>query len=503
MKTRILPCGFILYAGIFCAAVGKLIAYFYVKPAFYLSLSFFLPAIALYFLTLLPGSFLKNKRILIYISGIFATLSPLFLYFLYFIRPYTYYFSLIAIPGAMLVVIAVFILCIGIIISGTGHSSELLSRKKQIILIGLFFISGFLPTLIIPYQKLSILLTLSASLLIIIVLLISFIGDVFAKGIYILLTGCIISSGFTWYIYYKSPDLKFFKEQVSYEDMVVFHSQTYRHELTMVQWKNYYWLFIDGLKNLSSADDYLFYEPFIHPAVNLCNTCRNVLLLGGENGCAARELLKYPYIKNIDIIPFDTSYLDQGKFNPVFQKINDKSLLDPKIHTITDQIDHYIIRPGITYDLIVVDLPDPRNLDYNQFYIKRFYQYCYKLLRPEGVIVTQAGSPFYAPDAYVAIRNTIREAGFSAIPLHNQVMTLSEWGWIIGCKSGNISTLTNRIYGMKFNSIRTRWIDHEAMKLITSFGKSPDFNDTISVNTLEDPVVFYFYRESMKAAEEP
>ena len=71
----------------------------------------------------------------------------------------------------------------------------------------------------------------------------------------------MVTSGFTWYIYYRSPALKFFSEQHSYEDKMVFHSHTYRHELTMVQWKKYYWLFMDGLKNLSSADDYLFYEP--------------------------------------------------------------------------------------------------------------------------------------------------------------------------------------------------------------------------------------------------
>lgn len=501
MKPRILLGAFLLYAGFFSASAGRLIAYFYTKQVFYLGLTYFLSSATLYLFALIPDRAHAEKRILIYLSGIIVFLSPLFLYFLYYIRPFTYYFSLIAIPGTIIVTLGAFILSRDTITP--DPENVIISGRNRNIIQLLIFLSGYLPVLIIPLHTLVSVLLIFVTLLVVILLLITFIRIEDLTGIFLLVFLCLITSGFNWYFYYSSPPLKFFSEQHSYEDKVVFHSHTYRHELTLVQWKKYYWLFMDGLKNLSSVDDYLFYEPFIHPAVHLCDTCSRVLVLGGENGCAVRELLKYSYINRIDVIPYDTTYLNISRANPVFKKINNNSLTDQRVNVIKGNIDRFITRPDPVYDLIVIDLPDPKSLEYNQFYIRKFYRYCFKKLNDKGVLVTQAGSPFYAPRAYVAIGNTVRDAGFSVIPIHNQVMTLSEWGWMIGVKNQNIEIAMNILLRTKFRGIRTKWLDREAVKLITSFGKSPDFDDTVSVNTLDNPVVFNYYRESMKAVEGP
>ena len=503
MKPRVLSGAFILFAGFFCASAGKLIAYFYTKPVFYLTLTFIISTLALYLISRLSINTGIVKKYILYLSGAVICLSPLFIYFLYFIRPHTYYFSLIAIPGAVVVILASCMLGSGIKSQPGGLQPVQGSPGKERLFDGILFTAGYLPAIISPMHILLTTLLIIVTFMVLLLLLVAFIRVDQLSGIPVLISVCFLSSGFTWYTWYNTPPLKFFNEQSSYEDMVVFHTRTYRHDLTMVQWKKYYWLFMDGLKNLSSADDYLFYEPFIHPAVNLCDTCRKVLVLGGENGCAVRELLKYQSIDRIDVVPYDTAFLAISRSNKIFREINDHSLTDNRVHFLSENIDRFITSPGPVYDLVVIDLPDPRSLEYNQFYIRRFYRYCYERLNEKGILVTQAGSPFYAPEAYVAIRNTIKDAGFTVIPLHNQVMTLSEWGWIIGCKNARQVDLMDKLNRTKFQGIRTRWLDQEAMKLISSFGKSPDFSDTTSVNTLENPVVFNHYRESQKALEGP
>ncbi len=412
------------------------------------------------------------------------------------------YFSLL---GELCILFVTFPLFILSLYSFTNSHEEswIANTNANFSILTLSFIIGFFSGIFLKLQSVPIAVISFSTLILLFNIVNSYLSDrVFVKikmpVILFLLSGCL-----TLTAYMKIPSIKIYPEQKFYEDKVVFHRRTNRHDLTIIQWKKYYWLFIDGLKNLSSADDYLFYEPFIHPAVRLCESPKKVLILGGENGCAVRELLKYPSLTEIDVLPYDTAYLNIARNNPIFLRINNSSLLNKKVHIIRNSIEDYLINPANNYDLVVVDLPDPRSLEYNQFYTVKFYELCKSLLSENGVLVTQAGSPFYAPEAFVAIRNTIKKSGFSVIPLHNQVMTLSEWGWIIGMKNFRHGSEKINIDSMEFSSIKTRWLDREAMELITHFGKSPDFSDTVSVNTLSDPVVFKDYTERVKELEGP
>ena len=109
------------------------------------------------------------------------------------------------------------------------------------------------------------------------------------------------------------------------------------------------------------------------------------------------------------------------------------------------------------------------------------------------MIITQAGSPYFATKAYECIDKTIADSGFTTAKLHNQVISMGEWGWILGSKQ-NISkkTLKTRLQSLNFDN--TNWINKEAMQLITSFGK--DFyktKDSIEVNRVHNPILYKYY----------
>ena len=118
-------------------------------------------------------------------------------------------------------------------------------------------------------------------------------------------------------------------------------------------------------------------------------------------------------------------------------------------------------------------------------------------MRKNGLIITQAGSPYYATKAFLCIDKSMSSAGFTTQKLHNQVLTLGEWGWILGAKNIEKKFLKKKLKNLKFKDIKTKWINNEAMQLITSFGKNiyPFEIDTIKVNTIHDPNLYRYYLE--------
>ena len=147
------------------------------------------------------------------------------------------------------------------------------------------------------------------------------------------------------------------------------------------------------------------------------------------------------------------------------------------------------------YDIIIIDLPDPKSIELGRLYSFEFYKLCYKSLRANGLIVTQAGSPYFAARAFDCIDKTISAAGFSTVPIHNQVITLGEWGWILGAKSITKSQFKEALQSLDFAGVGTKWINNEAITLMTSFGKkfANDPTDSIEINTIHNPVLFNYY----------
>lgn len=503
MKARILFVLCILLSGYFAGSAGKLISYFYAKPLFYIGISAIIPLLLLFLLLQFRQSVFFRKKFPVALSVILVTLSPLFLLFLYSFRPYSMYFSLAGETGIVLLIPAAFIL--GNFSSFQRDQRNIFPVKLPVLtwIVSLIFCIGFISAILSDLAVGPAVMITVSSLAVVLIIIQIVAGPERSSQKIFPATFCFLFLAVAGYGYYRVPPLKIFPEQKSYEDKIVFRTRTALHDLTVIQWKKYYWLFIDGLKNISSADDYLFYEPFIHPVVKLANRPARILILGGENGCAARELLKYDFVRNIDVVPFDTSFADLSRSNPILSEMNGHSLSDPRVNIMHENIDAYILAPDSLYDLLIEDLPDPVNLEYNQYYTLEFYRLCSEMLRDNGILVTQAGSPFYAPEAFVTLRNTIGKAGFSAVPLHNQVMTLGEWGWIIGAKKGSGNEIFQKLDSMSFRGLNTEWINGEAMKMLTRFGKSPDFSDTVPVNTMSEPVLFEFYRGSVRQQEGP
>ena len=392
--------------------------------------------------------------------------------FIYQIRPYTFYISGFAIGSIVLIAISGQML---------QANSSLLQWSFLILLLG--YVSGIW----IPVKFLQYLIVALLSIYFIIYLIIS-------KPKYIISFPTVLGFIICSQIYFQfSKPITLYPEQKDFEDKVVFTSETQFHNLVITQWQKDHWLFIDKLKNICSIDEYLFYEPMVHSAFEVREEIRNVLVAGGENGCLLREVLKYDEVSSIDVVSYDSLLSKLGQENFIFTGMNENSFGHRKVNIIEINLLEFVSTIDRKYDAIYIDLPDPRSIESNQYYTLEFYRLLKNLLTDQGVLVTQAGSPYFATEAFYSIEKTLNHTGFNTLPIHNQILTLGEWGWFVCSVHLNENEIKHRINGLKKVPVETKWWNKEAAKLVTSFGKT--YSDTLNVgiNTLDNPVVYQYY----------
>ena len=158
-----------------------------------------------------------------------------------------------------------------------------------------------------------------------------------------------------------------------------------------------------------------------------------MLILGGGDGLAVREVLKYSQVKAVTLVDLDPEMTTLAATHPVFLQLNDAGirrfhgcrLSMPMPFPFFQDTSHL-------FDVIIIDLPDPNSVELARLYSLNFYRLCKKHLKRGGTLVTQATSPFFSRQAFVCIQKTMAEAGFSVLPYHNHVPTLGEWGFVLG-----------------------------------------------------------------------
>ncbi|MTI20536.1 polyamine aminopropyltransferase [Fulvivirga sp. RKSG066] len=286
-----------------------------------------------------------------------------------------------------------------------------------------------------------------------------------------------------------------FGEQSKYQDKVVYSEQTPYQRIVITQWKDDHWLYLNGNQQLCTRDEIMYHEPLVHPAMKLHPRPKNVLVLGGGDGCAVREILKYNSVDSIKLVDLDPAMTTLGQTHPILTSLNNNALNNSKVEIINTDGFSLIQNDESYYDVIIIDLPDPRSVELGRLYSYEFYRSCFRRLRPQGVIVTQAGSPYFATRAFLSVVETMKEAGFTTQPMHNQVITMGEWGWSLGQKQSPHKDLKAILQQLDFAEIDTKWINNEAMQLMTSFGKDTYLwsKDTVKVNRIHDPVLYKYY----------
>ena len=274
-----------------------------------------------------------------------------------------------------------------------------------------------------------------------------------------------------------------------YRDNVILIEQTQYQKIVVTKHKEDVRLFIDGNCQFSSADEYRYHESLVHIPMLYAEKHDKILILGGGDGLAVRELLKYPDIKQITMIDLDKGMTDLCRTDKQISKINEGSLNSDKLTIINMDAYQYLKETDGLFDVIIVDLPDPNNEALNKLYSNIFYRLCGNHLTDSGIMNVQSTSPYYAPKAFWCINKTIESEGFEVKPYHLQVPSFGDWGFNMASRSA--------LEKKHELTVDTRYLSENNMESLFCFAKDEIATNT-DINQLTKPILIQYYNEAVK-----
>lgn len=290
-----------------------------------------------------------------------------------------------------------------------------------------------------------------------------------------------------------------FSEQKQYRDKIIFQTQSLYQKIVITQWKKNYWLFINRNLQFSTYDEERYHEPLVHPALSVAPSRKNILVLGGGDGLAVREILKYPDVEKIVLVDLDPVMTDLGQHFYVFLDANHGSLNDPQVTIVNIDAFQFLKQDTLLYDAIIVDLPDPNTVELAKLYSTNFYELAKHHLSKYGILVTQSCEVLMATKAFCCINKTMEAAGFSVMPYHNYISTMGDWGWNLGMKSEMMSAekLKQKLQKLPFAFIETKFLNQEALISMIHFGKGIfEKKNALAINTEIHPILYKYYMDA-------
>ncbi len=216
-----------------------------------------------------------------------------------------------------------------------------------------------------------------------------------------------------------------------YADEVILARQTPYQRIVLTRWKEDVRLFLNAHLQFSSRDEYRYHEALVHPGLASIRGARRVLVLGGGDGLAAREALRYPGVEQITLVDLDPEMTRLFSQNPLLVELNGGSLRSPRLRIINQDAFPWLEAHEETFDFAVLDFPDPTNFSLAKLYTTAFYRLLAKRLSRHGVAAVQATSPLFARQSYWCIVETLKQAGFRVHPYHVYVPSFGEWGFVV------------------------------------------------------------------------
>ncbi|GHF52542.1 polyamine aminopropyltransferase [Streptomyces griseosporeus] len=288
--------------------------------------------------------------------------------------------------------------------------------------------------------------------------------------------------------YVLSDDIEVTARQHMYADPIV-HAETTAYQEIVVTRSTAFTgdpdirLFLNGDLQFSSVDEYRYHESLVHPA--LSGRRGNVLILGGGDGLALREVLRYPDVRHATLVELDPAMTRLARdFGPL-RKLNHGALSDPRVQVVN--ADAFTWLRGARqqrYDAVIIDFPDPDTPALAKLYSVEFYHLLRQVLTPDSRVMVQSGSPFFAPKTYWSIVTTIESAGYATTQFQVDVPSFGNWGYVLAAPGGTAPPPLR----LAADAPHLRYLDDAVLRAATVF---PVDRRRVRVrpSTLMDPAV--------------
>lgn len=285
-----------------------------------------------------------------------------------------------------------------------------------------------------------------------------------------------------------SDKLMNYAETANFNEKIIYSTSSKYQRITLTTGKQGNKLYLNGNLQFHSADEYRYHEALVHPSFTLCPQAQKILILGGGDGCAAREVLKYTQIESLTLVDLDPKMTQLFTQNALLLKINERSLLNPKVKIINADAFIWLKQDSTKYDIVLIDFPDPSNYAVGKLYTHSFYIELKKHIHNQSLVSIQSTSPYVAPNAYWCINNTLTSAGFYVMPYHDFVPSFGDWGYVLAALQpdfqANYTILPPKL----------KFFDSTALAAMTIFTKDIQHRET-TINTLNNQALVGYFEE--------
>lgn len=278
-------------------------------------------------------------------------------------------------------------------------------------------------------------------------------------------------------------------EEQIYADRIIHAESSRAQRIVITRWRDDLRLHLNGNLQFSSLDEYRYHEALVHPALATLPHARRALVLGGGDGMAVREILKYPNIEQVTLVDLDPAMTRLFSDVPALRALNKDALNNPKVKIHNADAFIWLEQSRDHFDFVVMDFPDPSNHSLGKLYTTAFYNLLKRRLSSRGVAVIQSTSPMFARKSFWCVVTTVEEVGLEATPYHALVPSFGEWGYIVA-SNGHWEPPTRY-------PVETRFVTPELHPALFTFPKDMSRVPT-EVNRLNNQVLVQYFESEWR-----
>lgn len=288
--------------------------------------------------------------------------------------------------------------------------------------------------------------------------------------------------------FFFSDNILSFSEGKLYGENIIYTNSTPYQRIVLTHNKSDYRLYLNNNLQFSSADEYRYHEALVHPAMAIAKNVSNVLVLGGGDGLAVREILKYKDVKKITLVDLDEGMTKLFKTNTVLTRFNQNALNNPKVRVLNKDAYIWAKATKEKFDVVIIDFPDPSNYSLGKLYSLNFYKTVQQLLNKDAVVVIQTTSPYFAPKSFWCINKTMMQVFPQVDAYHAYVPSFGEWGYTIAINGfgTTFNTVNQTVNGLRFYNYQFDKFNYFSTDMISK---------EIEINRLDNQVLVRYFDE--------
>jgi spermidine synthase len=297
----------------------------------------------------------------------------------------------------------------------------------------------------------------------------------------------------------KADRLTTMAEDALFMDNIIYAKSSPYQRIIVTKGKTGYALFLNGNLQFNSFDEYRYHEALVHPAFAAYGeNAKRVLVLGGGDGLALREILKYPSVEFVQLVDLDPEMTTISKHVPALGDLNKHSFDDPRVHvTNADAFVWLDATQTEPFDIAIVDFPDPNNFALGKLYTTRFYNLLKAKLKPHSAVVVQTTSPLVARKSFWCIIKTLEAAGFTVKPYQTTVPSFGIWGYALA-KLQPFDPPQKPPPGIDLH-----FLNDQSFASMFDFSSDTSMpNEEIEVNRLDNQALVRYYEEEWRRFEQ-